>query len=120
MCLIYSIITRTVLLPNHNKIKMDMLSLCRKRVSNSPEPRRRSPRIAQQSHPSTAKKAVNVEMNGDKGFSNIDDSSLPAVSQRPNGSIMLRIMAKPGAKQSGITGTVKHDKNIVFFLTYKN
>ena len=82
---------------------MDMLSLCRKRVSDSPETRRRSPRIAQQSHPSKAKKTVNVEMNGGKSFSNNDDSSLPAVSLRPNGSIMLRILAKPGAKQSGIT-----------------
>jgi hypothetical protein len=88
---------------------MDMLSLCRKRVPSSPDARRRSPRIAEQtvaSYSSNTKQAAGGEdvKDNDKRFSNIDYSSLPAVLQRPNGNIVIKIMAKPGAKQSMITG----------------
>ena len=106
---LYSLIRRTLSLRNHSKIKMDMLSLCRKRVPSSPDARRRSPRIAEQtvaSYSSNTKQAAGGEdvKDNDKRFSNIDYSSLPAVLQRPNGNIIIKIMAKPGAKQSMITG----------------
>ena len=84
---------------NRSKLKMDMLSLCRKRVAKSPEVKRRSPRIAEKNQALAVKKATDM----DKYFANID-SSLPAISQSQNGRIILRILAKPGAKQSGITG----------------
>ena len=80
---------------------MDMLSLCRKRVAtDSPEARRRSPRIARKGQPSAAKKTA---MSGDKCFANID-ATLPAVSHSQNGNVILRIFTKPGDEKSRITG----------------
>ena len=93
-----------------------MLSRCRKQVPKSPETKRRSTRLAQRSHPSTAKRTVRTvgtDIN-DKCFANID-SSLPAISQRQNGNIILRILAKPGAKQSGITGDTYNNIIIYYF-----
>ena len=82
---------------------MDMVSLCRKRITlDSPETKRRSPRIAQKDV-MTAKKTVKVPSNGDKCFSNIDRSA-PAITHSPNGGIILRILAKPGEEESRITG----------------
>jgi hypothetical protein len=107
------LITRTFSLRAHNKFKMDMLSRCRKQVPKSPETKRRSPRIAQHSQPSTAKRTVRTDIN-DKCFANID-SSLPAISQRQNGNIILRMLAKPGAKQSGITGDTYNNIIIYYF-----
>ncbi|XP_028399168.1 UPF0235 protein C15orf40-like [Dendronephthya gigantea] len=86
---------------------MDMISLCRKRVNlDSPETKRRSPRIAQKTV-TTAKKTVDVPSNGDKCFSNIDRSA-PAISQSPNNGIVLRILAKPGEKESRITDITEY------------
>ena len=84
--------------------QMDMLSLCRKRMANdSPEARRRSPRIAQKNRPSGAKKTAINNIGGDKCFANID-GTLPAISHSQNGSIILRLLAKPGDGKSRIAG----------------
>ena len=84
--------------------KMDMLSLCRKRMANdSPEARRRSPRIAQKDRPSAAKKTTVNNITGDKCFANID-GTLPAISHSQNGNIILRLLAKSGDGKSRITG----------------
>ena len=91
---------------------MDMLSLCRKRVSDSSDTKRRSPRIAEKSQPSRSKMTASSDDN-DKCSANTD-STLPAISLSQNGSIILTILAKPGAKQSAITGDLY--KNTLYYL----
>lgn len=83
---------------------MDMLSLCRKRAaSTSPKSERRSRRIAEPNKLNTP------AINDDKRFSNLDVFKMPAISQNLSGNIILRILAKPGAKQSGITGWICYE-----------
>ena len=91
-----------------------MLSLCRKRYNNtlSSAPKRPSARIpvAESQNKSTCRSFENPRADGySVGTSSSEDpthsNSLPAISEgKQDGSVILRVLAKPGARQSALTG----------------
>ena len=96
------------------KVKMDMLSLCRKRTANtSSAPKRRSERIADFQNKWTSKTSpknvpvTSADMSSRSvvGSTASTSSHLPAISEDKDGNIVLRVWGKPGAKQNAVTGS---------------